>query len=235
MVSLEDAVVARYSHGEHRFEILVDPYRAMDIREGKSVPPEDLLATSEVFKDARKGDRAGAKELKEVFGTEDVQRIAEEIIRRGEIQLTTEQRRKAVENRRKQIVSYIARSAINPQTNAPHTPQRIEKAMEEARVTIDPFRSVEEQSNKIIDAIRYKIPIKIENVLMEITVSPQDYGRCMPLFKEYGKFREQGWLGNGRFRCVLEVPAGMKGELMDQLGRRAKEEISIVERKEAGK
>ncbi|MDY6986006.1 MAG: ribosome assembly factor SBDS [Candidatus Thermoplasmatota archaeon] len=229
MVSLEDAIVARYAHGERRFEILVDPEKAMELRSGKSVPIEELLATAEIFKDARKGERAGEKELKEAFGTVDAQKIAEEIVKKGTIQLTTEQRRRALEEKKRQIVSYIARSAINPQTNAPHTPQRIERAMEEARVSIDPFRSVEEQATKIIDAIRYKIPIKIENALLEIILSPQDYGRCNQLLKEYGRFREQGWLSDGKFRCVLEVPAGIKGEFMDMLGRRARDEASIKE------
>ncbi len=234
MVSLEDAIVARYAHGERRFEILVDPEKAMELRSGKSVPIEDLLASEEIFKDARKGDRAGEKELKEAFGTTDTQKIAEEIVKKGAIQLTTEQKRKAMEEKKRQIVSYIARISINPQTNAPHTPQRIEKAMEEARVSIDPFKSVEEQVTKIIDAIRYKIPIKIENVVLEITLSQQEYGRCSQLLKEYGKFREQGWLSDGKFRCVLEIPAGVKGEFMNALVRRAGDEVSIKEQ-EKGK
>jgi ribosome maturation protein SDO1 len=238
MVKLDDAVIARYMHGEHKFELLVDPDKAAEVKDDVSVPLDDLLATTEVFKDARKGDRVSEKEIKEAFGTTDLQKIAEEIIKKGTIQLTTEQRRKAVESKRRQIVEYITKSAINPQTNAPHTPQRIEKAMEETRITVDPFKSVEEQVTKIIDAIRYKIPIKIEDALLEIIISPQDYGKCMPLLKGYGKLREQEWLSNGSFRCVIELPAGMKGELIDLLGRRASNEVDIKEidsKREKGK
>jgi ribosome maturation protein SDO1 len=229
MVTLENAVVARYSYKEKKFELLVDPEKALELRFGKKIPLDDLLATNEVFKDAKKGDRVSEKELKEAFGTEDLQTVVEDIVKKGAIQLTTDQRRRAVEDKKKQIVNYIARSAINPQTNTPHPPQRIEKAMEEARVSIDPFKSVEEQVTKIIEAIKFKIPLKIENVDLDITIAPQDYGRCMPVLKEYGKFKKQEWLSSGSFRCVLELPAGMKGEMIDILAKRAKEEITIKE------
>ena len=35
MVKLGDAVIARYEHEGERFELLVDPYLAMDLKHGK--------------------------------------------------------------------------------------------------------------------------------------------------------------------------------------------------------
>ncbi|RLF49068.1 MAG: ribosome assembly factor SBDS, partial [Thermoplasmata archaeon] len=58
MVSLEDAVIARYEKKGMHFEILVDPEAAEDFLEGKEINLVDNLATDLVFKDANKGTKA---------------------------------------------------------------------------------------------------------------------------------------------------------------------------------
>jgi rRNA metabolism protein, SBDS family len=229
MVNVDDTVVARHVVKGKRFEILVDADKAREVKEGSKVPFDELLASEEVYNDAGKGERAGEKELKETFKSSDLNVIVYEIIKKGTIQLTTEQRKKAVEAKRKQIVSFITRSAINPQTKTPHPPQRIEKAMEEARVGVDPFKPVEGQVKDILNALRPIIPIRIENVNLEIVIPAQSYGRCYSVLKEYGKFKTQGWLNNGDFRCVIEMPAGLKVELMDTLHKRTGGKVEIKE------
>ena len=63
MVTLEDAVIARLEYyGEH-FEILVDPDLASDFKRGEDIKIEDVLAVEEVFKDARKGDKASEEAM----------------------------------------------------------------------------------------------------------------------------------------------------------------------------
>ena len=78
MVSLEKAVIARLKKGGETFEVLVDPYLARDLKEGKEVDFEQLLAIEEVFKDARKGERAS----KEVFRKFLEQQILKRLLKR---------------------------------------------------------------------------------------------------------------------------------------------------------
>jgi len=56
------------------------------------------------------------------FGTTDTLKIADIILKKGVLQLTTEQRRKMVEDKRKQIIDFISRQAVDPKTNLPHPP-----------------------------------------------------------------------------------------------------------------
>jgi len=42
MVKLEDAVIARYEHSGHKFELLVDPNLAMDLKNGGIVEFSDF-------------------------------------------------------------------------------------------------------------------------------------------------------------------------------------------------
>ena len=147
MVNIDDAIIAKYeSYGEH-FEILVDPDLAAEFRnpDGKDVAIEDLLAIEEIFKDSKKGDKASDEAMNKIFETTDPIEVSKIILEKGTVQLTAEQKRQMQKDKRKLIINKISREAINPQTGLPHPAQRIENAMDEAKVKVDPFTSVEQQ------------------------------------------------------------------------------------------
>ena len=178
MVSLDEAIVARYGKKGKHFEILVDPKAVEMIMEGKEINILDYMAIDLIFKDASKGEKAAEESLKEIFGTTDVAEIALKIIKEGEFQLTTKQRKEMKERKKKAIVYYIARSDMDPHTKLPHPRDRIERAIEEAGVHIDAFKPVEEQVKKIISAIRPILPISVENVKIEVKIPAQYAGRA---------------------------------------------------------
>ncbi len=220
MVRLEDAVIARYEHKGHRFEILVDPDIIDDVKSGKIDNIVDYMVIDEIFKDARKGERASEETIKEVFNTTDVNKIAREIIIKGQVQLTTEQRRKMLEEKKRRIIMEIARNAINPQTKAPHPPKRIELALEEAKVHIDPLKSVEEQIPVVLKALRPIIPIRFEKVKIAVKVSGDMYGKIYGELTRMGTLLQEEWQRDGSWIGLVEIPAGMQGEFMDMLNKK---------------
>jgi ribosome maturation protein SDO1 len=217
MVKLEDAVIARLSSRGSTFEVLVDPELALAVKAGESANVRNALAVDKVFKDSKKGDAASEELIRKTFGTLDVFKVAEEIIKRGEVQVTTEQRRKMREQRLRQIVSLISRRAINPQTNLPHPPARIESAMAEAKIQIDEFKSAEEQLPKIVKALLPLIPLKFETRKIAIKIPAGHVGRTQRMVREFGTVREERWLGDGSWTVVVEIPAGVQGEFFDKL------------------
>ncbi len=220
MVDLDEAIVARYeSHGES-FEILIDPGVVQKMKDGKEVDLLDHMVIDTIFKNAKKGTRAQEDKIKEIFGTTEPLEVAKVIILKGEVQLTTEQRKIMQENKRKRIVEYIARNAMNPQTGGPHPPTRIETAMEEARIHIDPFKSVEAQVPAVMDAIRPLIPIRFDKVRIAVKVSGENYGRCYEEFKHFGKILKEEWQKDGSWIGVVEMPAGLQTDIMEKVGNR---------------
>lgn len=210
MVTLEDAVIARLEYyGEH-FEILVDPDLAADFKRGKEIELDEILAVEEIFKDARKGDKASEEAMLKAFNTTDVTEAAAFIINKGQVQLTAHQRKEMTEEKRKKIVATITREAINPQTKLPHPSRRIEIAMEEARIHVDPFKSVDEQVTIVLKAIRTKIPIRFEKVQVAIKI-PGDYaGKVYNIIPEFGKAKREEWQQDGSWVAVVEIPGGMQ-------------------------
>ena len=224
MVSLDRAVIARLRKGGENFEVLVDPYLARDLKEGREVDMEELLAAEEVFHDAKKGERVSSEDLMKFFGTTNVKEVAEKIIREGEVQITAEQRKEMQEQKRKQIVDFIRRNTIDPRTGAPHPPTRIEMAMEEAKIHIDIFKPIEAQIKDIVKALKPILPLKFEEIEIAIKIPPEHAGKAVNALYSFGNVTQEEWQKDGSWICVMKIPSGMQGDLMDLLGKVAKGE-----------
>ena len=227
MISLDDAVIARLdSHGE-RFEILVDPRQAGLVRQGQAVNIEDVVAALNIFANTSKATRASDESLMKVFQTTDFDTVARRIIIKGEIHLTADQRKQMVEEKRRQVITFIARNAVNPQTGHPHPPARIERAMEEARVNIDPFKHLDEQVKETVKALRPLLPIRFEELRLAIRI-PADFAA-----KAYGDIaagstmEKDEWQKDGSWVCVVRIPAGIQGEFYDLINKLSKGEGQV--------
>ncbi len=220
-------VIARLEVGGQRFEVLVNPDLAFKAKEGKNVNLDELLVGDYVYKDARKGLKASPEAMQKVFGTTDVKKIALEIVRRGEIQLTAEQRRQLIESKKKQIINFIARNAIDPRTKAPIPPKRIEMAMEQARIGIDPFISVEKQAVQVIKAISRIIPIKIAKAIIQAKIPPKYSGRAYSQVMKLGEVKKTEWRTDGTLIVELEIPAGMQTEVINKLNSITRGEVEV--------
>ena len=214
MISLDEAVTARLeSHGA-RFEVLVDPDAALAIkREEFDGEIEDVIAAEDVFENASRGDRPAESDLEDVFGTTDPIEIIPEVIRQGEIQITAEQRREMQEQKHRKLVDTIVRNAVNPQMDdAPHPPERIESALEEAGFSVDPMDPVEEQVDDALDALRPVIPIRFDEVAVASRVPPEHAGSAQAQIREFGDLEREEWQSDGSWIGVVRFPAGLQDE-----------------------
>ena len=158
---MADATLVRYSFEGEKFEILVKPDPALDYKLGKKKDISSVLISDEIYTDYGKGTKPSTEKLLTAFKTEDKTEIAQIMFEKGDLNLTTDQRRKIVEQKRKQIVEFIAKTYVDPKTHLPHPPLRIELAMKDGRVSIDPQKNVEVQVNDIVDKNFDNICIKI--------------------------------------------------------------------------
>jgi ribosome maturation protein SDO1 len=202
---------------EH-FEVLVKPQKALDYRTGKIAAITEVLATETIFSDANKGTKVSEESLRKAFGTTETLKIAETIIKKGTLQLTTEQRRKMVEEKRRQIIDFISRQSVDPKTNLPHPPLRIENALEQIHYSIDPFKPVEEQARDIIKLLRPILPLKMEQVSVGVHVPAEYSVRAYGAIKGFGAIKREEWRADGSWYGVLEMPAGLYGPFLDKLG-----------------
>ena len=221
-MSQQRYTVVRLTHEGEHFEILVKPDPALDYRLGKIKSLSDVLASDMVYSDADKGTRPSEDKLKKAFGTTDTLKVAETILRRGMLQLTTDQRRHMIEEKRKQIVFFISRNCVDPKTNLPHPPTRVEQAMEQIHYSIDPFKETEEQAKDIIKLLRPIIPIKMEQVSVSVRIPPEYATKAYGSVKGFGTIRNEEWRADGSWTAIVEMPAGLYGPFLEKLGELTK-------------
>jgi len=226
LVSLDDAVIARLKKGEEHFEVLVDPYAAADIIDGKEIDILQILAIDAIFNDSKKGKHASEESLQKTFETTDISKIAKRIILKGDIQLTTEQRHKMQRNKKNRIIDTISRNAMDPKTKSPHPRQRIEIAMDELGVHVDPFKPVSEQVKTIIEQLRPVIPISMEQVRISVKIEAEYIGKAYGVARSYGALEREDWQSDGSWVGIIRIPAGMQTDFYDKLNDATKGNVS---------
>lgn len=231
MVSVDDAVIARITREGVTVEILVDPDLALEFRKGKPLSIENILAVRGVFTDAKKGDHAADDDLEKGFQTTDPLKVAEFILKNGDIQLTTEQRRKLVEDKRKQIATILASQGVDPKTKLPHPQQRILNAMDQAKVHVDPFKPADNQVEDILKKIEHVLPISMERVQVAVKVPMDEAGKASSQVRNFAQIKSEEWKGDGWY-ALLEIPAGMQAEIYSKLNdlTHGKVEVKVIEK-----
>jgi len=224
---MTDVTLVRYSFEGEKFEIMVKPDPALEYKLGKKKDLSAVLVSDEIYTDSGKGTRPSSEKLLKAFKTEDQTEIAEIIMQKGDLNLTTDQRRKMVEEKKKQIVTFIAKTYVDPKTHLPHPPLRIEQAMKDGRVSVDPQKNTEEQVKDIVEKLRSIIALKTESLQLEITIPAQYASQSYAVLKSVGSLKSEEWQNNGSLKAILEIPAAARPNVIDRLGSITKGSASV--------
>lgn len=244
-IDLGGYIIGRIEKGGRTFEMLIDPEQAWEAKkyireeinrrlkagENKSrLSAEELLSDSKinlemifesftVFEDLRRGKKATDGDMEAIFETTDGRIISAHILLEGEIQWTQEQRNQERDKRVKQIITIISKNAINPQNNKPHPYQRIEKAIEEAKVKIDLMKSAEEQVDDVVKKIQSVIPIRMEQTELAIKIPSSFTAKGYNIVAQLAQIKKEEWQSDGSWVSIVSLPAGLQMELIDKLNK----------------
>lgn len=224
---MADVTVVRYSHEGEKFEILVKPDPALDYKLGKKKDISSVLVSDDIYTDSGKGTKPATEKLVKAFKTEDYTEIVKIILQKGDLNLTTDQRRKMVDEKKKQIIAFIAKTYVDPKTHLPHPPLRIEQAMKDGRISVDPQKNVDEQVKDIVDKLRSIIALKSENLQLEIVIPAQYASQSYAILKSVGSLKKEDWQNNGSLKAILEIPAAARPNVIDRLGSITKGSASV--------
>ena len=222
--------IVRLSAGNEKFEILVKPDPALEYKLGKKVDISNIMISDEIYSDANKGTRSSTEKLMKQFKTTDQLEIAKQIMAKGDLNMNTDQRRKMIEEKKRQIVEYINKNFVDPKTHMPHPVSRINAVLDEARLTIDPFKRLDDQIKNIIEPLRKLLPLKSEILELNITVPAQFSGQSFSVFKSIGEIKSEQWLSDGSLQVVLNLNAGMKSSFLDRIGTATKGSAQVTEK-----
>ena len=215
----KDYTVVRHQTGGEKFEILVDPDKGLLYKKGEIGEVANVLMADFIFTDARKGEKASADKLMKIYETSDPLEVAKIMFEKGTFQLNSQQRKEMVDQKLRQIINIISKTYVDPKTKLPHPPVRIENAMEDAKINIDPFVEAEEQVQDIVQSLRSILPMSSESIQIALKIPAEYTGKSYGTVKNFGTIKREEWQTNGSWVAVVEIPAAMQLELLDTLGK----------------
>lgn len=203
---------ARVTKGGKHFEVLVDLDEALKLKKGQGFIGSALL-TNEIFHNLKSGERASSEDLMKFFESNDVNVVAEKIIKSGDIVLPTDYKNEELDKKYKQVVDFLVKNAISAD-GRPYTPDRIMKALHEAHVVVK-NKPIEEQIPQIIDELSKVLPIKVEIKKVKLLIPAQHTARAYGIINEYKE--SEDWKSNGDLEVVVAVPAGLIMDFYDKI------------------
>jgi len=242
-LNLGNYIIGRISKGGRSFEMLLDPEKAWEakkeireeinkrLKENKPRPSaSDIINNNKidlelifesfiVFEDLKRGRKATDGDMEAIFETTDGRIISGHILLDGEIHWTQKQREEERNKKLKQIITIISKNAVNPQNKKPHPAQRIEKAIDEAKIKIDSMKSAEEQVDDVVKQIQSILPIRMEQVEIAIKLPSSFTAKGYNIVAQYAQIKKEEWQKDGSWVSVISLPAGLQMELVDKLNK----------------
>jgi len=222
--------LARLKKGGDNFEVVLeDVDKALDLRGGKDIKVSEAIKSEEIFRDAKKGMLAPEESMKKWLGTINPIEVAKIIIQKGEVHLTAEQRAKIFERKKKEILNYIHQNAADPKSGLPHPMTRIELAMKEAKINIDPSDRVDFQIQKIIPKLQAIIPMSFDKLTLKIVIPAKSAGSAYSAMKGKHKLLKEIWRNDGSIQFEMSIVAGAKSDVFSLLNKLTNGEVEITE------
>lgn len=207
-------ILAKMRVGSKHFEVVVELDSAVKIRKTGAGNVAGALLSDKIYTNVKDGSAASKADLIAAFQTDDLFAIAEKIIKKGELQLPKDYRDEEREAKKRKIIDWYIRNAVDAKTGRPFAPDMISSALDKIGLNVD-NSPVEQQIAGINEAIRKILPIKIETKKLIITVPAVYTGKIYGLLNEYKE--KEDWLSNGDLKMAVSIPIGLQSEFYDKL------------------
>lgn len=143
------------------FEALVKPGSIEPYRQGK-LPKDQILISDQVYRNASKFQKAKASELTKGFQTDNLDQCLKIILDQGSYSLTKKELQEKTANKRSEILNHLHKYYHDPTKDPviPHPISRLDQALTEMGITIDPHTPTQKQlqliTKKLPDFLRVK-------------------------------------------------------------------------------
>lgn len=206
--------LAKIRIGSKHYEIMVDLELALKLRKGEAVNIQNVLLANDIFYNSKSGEKASSTDLTAAFGTSDVLAVADRIIKKGDIQLPKDYRDEQQENKKKQVIDWLVRNAVDARNGRPFTPQAISSAIDQKGINITNV-PVDQQISEITESLKTILPLKIETKKIAITIPAVYTGKVYGIVNQYKE--KEDWLSDGSLRVTISIPVGLQMEFYDKL------------------
>ncbi|RUS21243.1 ribosome maturation protein SBDS-like protein [Endogone sp. FLAS-F59071] len=169
-IKLTNVSIVRLKKGGKRFEIACYKNKVMEWRNNVETDIDEVLQIHSIFMNVSKGQVASKEDLLKCFKTEDEEKILEEILKKGELQVSDKERSNQLDTMWRDIATIVAENCVNPETKRPYTVTMIEKSMQDLHLSVNATRSSKSQALEVIKQLQEKSIIPIQRAQMRIRI-----------------------------------------------------------------
>lgn len=144
-IKLTNVSIVRLRKAGKRFEIACYKNKVREWRSGVETDLDEVVQIENVFVNVSKGQVAPSDDLQKAFGTTEIPKILQEILKKGELQVGEKERQHELTNTWKDIATQVAEKCVDPSSQRPYTVGMIEKAMHDVHYSVKTARSAKQQ------------------------------------------------------------------------------------------
>lgn len=113
---------------------------------------------------------AKKEDLVKCFGSDDQTRICEQILNKGELQISDKERHAQLDATFKDIANIVANKTVNPNTKRPYPVTIIEKSMKSVHFSVNMNRSPKQQALEVIQKLKEIIPLERSQMKLRVVI-----------------------------------------------------------------
>jgi len=132
---------------------------------------DEVLQTHVVFTNVSKGQAAKKEDLMKCFGKDNQTEICEEILAKGELQISEKERQVQLESMFKDVATIVSDKCVNPESKRPYPVSMIEKSMKEAHISIKPNKGTKQQALEVMKKLEEVMPIARAQMKLRVTIT----------------------------------------------------------------
>ncbi|KAL7422921.1 hypothetical protein Q5752_002218 [Cryptotrichosporon argae] len=170
-IKLTNVSIVRMKKGGKRFEIACYKNKANEFRSGIETDLSEVLQIEQVFSNVPKGQVAKKEDWAKAFATEDINKVIEEILRKGELQVNNLERTHQLSSLSREIATLVTEMTVDPTTGRKHTVGMVEKAMVEAGYSVKPDKTAKAQALELIRTLAAGDTLPVRRVRMRVRVT----------------------------------------------------------------
>ena len=167
-VRLTNVAYVRLTKAGKRFEIAAYRNKVLSWRNKVETDLGEVLQIDTVFANVSKGLLASSKDLQDAFGTTDQRTVCREILDKGELQVSEQERLAQIDGIFRDVAGIVADKTVNPENNRPYTISMIQNAMRQIHYSVNVSKSAKSQALDVIRRLRDVMPIARAAMLLRV-------------------------------------------------------------------
>lgn len=193
-------MLVRLKRGKTTFEVLTKDGSVTKFREKELRNMQDVLVSGDdVFTDLKKGSKASKEQLVAAFETDNVKTVLEQILLKGDVQVSAGERKDKLDAKRREVIAYIHKHYVDPARGSPVPMTRIDLALQKLKPRIDADKPADKQVEAMMTKLTAIIPLRKGNASISgvITVPSRHIGAASGVVRKYGSVTDESFGPDG--------------------------------------